>query len=116
MPRAKRVPIVGVSHDPPAISVEDRYDQLITLAVNLAEERLRDKSASNQLISEIIRYGSTKEKLQREKLEREAEMLRVKAEVLESARRTEELYANAIRAMGIYDGSISEDEEDEYAI
>lgn len=114
MPRARKVSTMGVSHEPPAISVDDRYDQLIELAVGLAEERLRDKSASNQLIAEIIRYGSTKEKLQREKLAREAEVLRVKAEALESARRTEELYADAIRAIGIYDGSAAEEEYYDY--
>lgn len=114
MPRARKVSTIGVSREPPAISVDDRYDQLVSLAVDLAEERLRDKSASNQLIAEIIRYGSVKEKLQREKLSREAEVLRVKAEALESARRTEELYENAIRAIGIYDGSASEDDDYDY--
>jgi len=89
---------------PPAITAEDRLDQLTALAFDLAEERLRDGSASNQLIAEIMRYGTTAARLQEEKLRRENEMLRAKSDALQSQKRTEELYLKAIEAMKIYSG------------
>ena len=75
MPRVKSTANSVGRREPPALTVEGRFDQLVSLAVDLAEERLLDKSASNQLIAEIIRYGSQKEKLTREKIQRETEML-----------------------------------------
>ena len=113
MARAKSVNESVAGREPRALSVEDRFDQLVALAADLAEERLRDKTASNQLISEIIRYGSTKEKLQREKLQRETEMLKAKAEALKSERSYTELVERAMRAMAEYSGKDIEEYEDE---
>lgn len=116
MVRARKATNTAVIYDPPAMNVEDRYDQLIAQALDLAEERIRDKSASNQLIAEIMRYGTTKERLQKEKLRRENEVLRVKAEAMEAQKQSGEMYEEAIRAMKSYTGySDSDDEEfDEY--
>lgn len=94
---------------PPADSPEARENQLIAAAVNLAEKQLLDGTASPSVITHYLRLGSGKEKLEREKLERENELLRAKAEAYESSRRTEELYANAIEAMRSYSGSSEED-------
>lgn len=115
--RAVKTPKAVAGREPPALNVEDRFDQLVSLAVDLAEERLRDKSASNQLISEIIRYGSTKERLMKEKIQRETEMLRAKAEALHAQKSSMELYERAIEAMKEYAGYQSEsvygDEDDD---
>ena len=92
------------SPEPPAISIQDREDQLIALAVDLAEQRLRDGTASNQLIAEIMKLGTTKERLQKEKLQRENEMLRAKTEAIEAQKKTDEIYAKALNAMRSYAG------------
>lgn len=97
----------------PALDPELRENQLIAQAVNLAEEKLRDGTASNQLIIHYLKLGSTKERLEKEKLEKENELLRAKTEALESAKRSEELYAEAIKAITRYSGHYNEDEEDE---
>ena len=94
----------AVNNDPPALTVQDREDQLIALAVDLAEQRLRDGTASNQLIAEIMKLGTTKERLQKEKLQRENEMLRVKAEAIEAQKHTDEIYKKALDAMRSYAG------------
>lgn len=112
MPRIKRVPPTEIEHVSPAMSVEDRYDQLINLAVSLAEERLRDKSASNQLVAEIIRYGSIKERLQREKLEKETAVLNAKVGLFESTARTQDAVEAAMKALKHYRGEDSEEEEE----
>lgn len=99
--------------EPPAITMEDREDQLIALAVDLAEQRLRDGTASNQLIAEIMRLGTTKERLQKEKLQRENEMLKAKTEAIEAQKHTDEIYIKALNAMRSYAGVDIYDEDDE---
>lgn len=88
----------------PAESPEARENELIAAAVNLAEKQLLEGTASPSVITHFLRLASGREQLEREKLERENEVLRAKAEALESNRRTEELYAEAIEAMRRYSG------------
>lgn len=95
----------------PAMTPEDREDQLIALATDLAEQKLRDGTASNQLINYWLMRGSTKERLEKEKLEKENELLRAKTEMIQSQQRIEELYTEAIKAMGRYSGDRGKDEE-----
>ena len=112
MPKIKPVETPTESREPPSLTVEGRFDQLVNLAVDLAEERLRDKSASNQLISEIIRYGSQKEKLTREKIQMETQMLAAKADALRAQETSAQLLQDAMRAMTEYSPSRDEFEED----
>lgn len=94
----------------PADTPEARENQLISAAVNLAEKQLLEGTASPSVITHYLRLASVRERLEREKLERENEVLRAKAEALESNKRTEELYDQAIAAMRSYSGLV--DEED----
>lgn len=111
MARAKSELASAVRRDAPALSIDDRFDQLVSMAADLAEERLRDKSASNQLIAELIRYGSVKEKLQREKTLKEIDMLKAKAEALAAQKSSIELYERAMKAFAEYSGHSSGEEE-----
>lgn len=97
----------------PAMTPEDQEDQLISLAVDLAIKRLKEGTASNQLVSELIKLGTTKERLAKEKLQRENEMLRAKTEALEAARNNGEKYAAALKAFQSYSG-FSEVDDDEF--
>jgi len=103
---------------PPAMTLEGRDDQLAALAYNLAEERLRDGTASNTLIEKVMQNGSRKYRLELEKLQRENELLVAKVKAIESAAKIEELYSEAIKAMRLYSGEIddesSEDNQDIY--
>lgn len=96
----------------PALTPEARENQLISLAVDVAEEQLRNRTASSQVITHYLKLGSTKERLEREKLERENELLRAKAEAMQSAQRVEELYTNALNAMRNYSGNGRNEDED----
>lgn len=96
----------------PATSLESKENQMILLAMDLAEKQLAEGTASSQVITHYLKLGTTRERLEKEKLERENELLRAKTENLESAKRVEELYANAIDAMKIYKGSESDEYED----
>ena len=96
----------------PADTPEARENQMIALATNLAEKQLIEGTASSQVITHFLKLGSTKEQLELEKLKRENRLLEAKSEALESAARVEELYAEAIKAFGIYHGDIPPDDED----
>lgn len=97
----------------PALTPEARENQLISLAVDLAEKQLIEGTASAQVITHYLKLGSTRERLEKEKLAKENELLQAKREALESAKRVEELYANALEAMRNYSGSVRpSDEED----
>lgn len=93
----------------PALTVEARENQLISLAVDLAEQQLRDGTASSQVITHYLKLGSTKERLEKERLIQENELLKAKTENLKTAKHVEELYAEAINAMRRYSGSTTDD-------
>lgn len=95
----------------PALTPEARENQMVSLAVDLAEQQLRDGTASSQVITHYLKLGSTKERLEKEKLERENELLRAKTESLQSMKHIEELYTNALNAMRNYSGSVDDGEE-----
>lgn len=114
MPRRKKSQSdgAGIPRVRPASTPEARENQLIAAAYNLAAEQIYDKTASSQVITHFLKLGSTKERLEKEKLKSENELLKAKVEALESAKRTEEIYEAALKAMRSYNGS--EDDEDEY--
>ena len=84
---------------------------MIALAVDLAEKQLREGTASSQVITHFLKLGTQKEKLEREKLQLEKDLLVAKTEALQSQKHVEELYAEAIKSMRIYAGGISDDED-----
>lgn len=91
----------------PALNPETREGQLISLAVDLAEQQLRDGTASSQVITHYLKLGSTKERLEKEKLIEENKLLRAKTEAIESSKDMKKLYEEAIEAMRRYGGHAS---------
>ncbi|GHU53532.1 hypothetical protein AGMMS49975_11830 [Clostridia bacterium] len=95
----------------PALSMETREQQLISLAVDLAEKQLLDGTASAQVISHYLKMGSTKERIEKDILEKQKELITAKTQALQSARNVEELYANAINAIRNYSGQGGSDND-----
>lgn len=93
----------------PASSPEEREQQVISLAYDLAEKQIREGTASSQVITHFLKRGSIQSELELEKLKKENALLEAKTNALESAQRSEELFAEAIKAMKKYRGS-NEDE------
>lgn len=93
----------------PALSPEAEESQMISLAIDLAKKQLIEGTASSQVIAHFLKLGSTRDRLEREKLEKENELLRAKTEALQSAQRVEELYTNALNAMRRYSGEEESD-------
>lgn len=88
----------------PALSPEAEENQMISLAVDLAKQQLQDGTASSQLITEFVKRGSTKARIEQEILEKQKELIEAKTQSLQSAQRIEELYENALDAMRNYSG------------
>ena len=97
----------------PATTPEQRENQLIALAADLAERQMRDGTASSQIITHYLKLGSTREELEKERLRVDNELARAKIEQMASATRMEELYGEAIAAMRGYAG-MSSDPEPEF--
>ena len=84
---------------PPAKTPEARENQLVNLAVDLAERQLSDGSASSQVITHYLKLGSTKERIEKEILQEQKTLLIAKTDAMRSAKKVEELYQNALDAM-----------------
>lgn len=95
----------------PALTPEAREKQLVSYATDLAEKQLIEGTASSQVITHYLKIGSMREKLERERLEEENKLLRAKTEALQSQKRVEELYVNALNAMRLYSGQGEPDED-----
>lgn len=94
----------------PAISPEARENQLISLAVDLAEQQLLDGTASAQVVTHYLKLGSTKERIEKEILISQKGLLDAKTEAMQSSKNVEKLYAEALSAMRHYTGNGDEDD------
>lgn len=88
----------------PALTEEARENQMIALAIDLAEQQLRDGTASSQVITHYLKLGSSKERIERDILEQEKELITAKTEAIKAAKRVDEIYEKAINAMKKYSG------------
>lgn len=96
-------------HRAPAPTPEGRENQLISDAVSLAERQIREGTASAQVITHFLRLGTTRERLEQEKLRRQNILLESQAEAIASGKRVEEMYAEALNAMRVYSGQDVQD-------
>lgn len=95
---------------PPATTPEARENQMINLAVDEAEKQIRAGTASSQVLTHYLKLGTTRERLEQQRLMREVDLLAKKADSMESAKRVEELYDKAIQSMRRYAGDAPEGE------
>lgn len=93
----------------PAKTPEERENQMISLAVDLAEQQLIDGTASSQIITHYLKLGSSTEKLEQELKKEKKELIAAKAEAMQTAKHIEELYTDALKAMRSYSGQSDED-------
>ena len=95
----------------PALTPEAREGQLISLAVDLVEKRLREGTASSQETTHFLKLATTKARIEKEILEKQKELIVAKTETLQSQKRSEEMFAEAIKAFKNYSGQEEDDEE-----
>lgn len=100
----------------PALTPEARENQLISLAIDLVEQRLLDGTASSQETTHFLKLASRKAKLEAERFELENELIKAKTQNLRDQADMKTLYADAIAAMRRYSGhggDVDDDEEDD---
>lgn len=92
----------------PSATPEAEEAKMISSAIRLAAKQLEDGTASSQVITHYLKLASKKERMELEILEEQKKLLKAKTEVMESQKRTEELYAEALKAMRVYTGKDDE--------
>lgn len=98
----------------PALTPEARENQMISLAMDLVEKRLREGTASSAETTHFLKLATVKSELEKSKLEEENKLLRAKTDALKAAKDNAELYKQAIHAMREYSGL--DNEEDDYDV
>ena len=96
----------------PAETPENRENQLVSLETDLDEKQIISGQASSQVITHYLQLGSTREKLEQQRLAKENELLQAKVDQMSSAKRIEELYETALNAMRAYGGHDILDEDE----
>lgn len=96
-----------------ALTPEAREQQMIKLAVDLAEQQLLNGTASSQVITHFLKLGSSKERLEQQIMQEQKKLIESKTEALQAQKRSEQLFTEAIEAMKKYSGLKSEEVEDE---
>lgn len=109
---ARAVKPSGTPRTRSPLTPEARENQMISLAMDLAEQQLRDGTASSQLITEFVKRGSTKARIEKELLEKQRDLAAAKAEAINEQRRLEEFLPKVMKAMGRYRGDDEEEEDD----
>ena len=97
----------------PALTPEARENQMIALAMDLVERRLIEGTASSQETTHFLKLATSKSELERERAMLENELIKAKTQQIRSQENIEKLYADAIKAMSLYNGQGSSYEEDD---
>jgi hypothetical protein len=98
----------------PALTPEAKENQMVSLAMDLVEQRLRDGTASSQETTHFLKLASSKARLENERLQEENKLLRAKTKAIENAESNAHAYEQVIRALREYNGKGEDDEYDEY--
>ena len=95
-----------------ASTPDGRENQLVKLAVDLAETQLRAGTASAQVQMHYLKAGSSREYLEKQRIAMDVELMKAKQEQIAAMARIEELYSDAIGAMRAYQGTEVVEQED----
>jgi hypothetical protein len=85
---------------------------MISLAEKLAEEQMRNGTASAQVITHYLKLGSTREQLEQQRIAGEVKLQEAKIQAMASSERLEAMYEKAILALRGYQGLPEEEVED----
>lgn len=97
----------------PALTPENREQQMINLAMDLVQQRMLDGTASSQETTHFLKLGSSKARLETKLLEAQAELATAKSENIKYAQRKDEEFAAAIKAMMKYQGKSDPDDDED---
>lgn len=95
-------------------SPEARENRLISMAMDLAEERMRNGTATAQEVTHFLKLGSVKSRVEIEKLELEKKLVEAKTENIKAQKEMTAMFSNAVAAMKKYTGNMDDEEEEDY--
>ena len=104
---------IGDKEYPPAMTQDAREKQLICMAYDLAEIRMRNGTASSQEVVHFLRMGSQRDKLEKEIMGEQKKLVTAKAGAYESARNLETMISDAMEMFKVYNGKGEENEDSE---
>lgn len=81
-------------------------NRMINLTMNAVEQRIANGTASAAEYVHFLKLGSSRERLEQEDKRRDIQLKSAKTEALESAKRIEALYSDAVNAMRRYSGQV----------
>ena len=110
MPRRRGVSSDDLPPVRPLMSVQAREEQIAGYALDCAERQIREGTASPSVLVHFLRATSTKEALERQLLEQQNEMLKMKTEVMQAQVSIQGKYDEALEAFRGYSG-VSEQPE-----
>ena len=113
MPKKKAVQPSSPQKRRAALTPEQREQQLVGLAMDVAEEQLRNGTASAQVITHFLKLGTTRAELETEKLRKENNLMEAKANSIVSAESQAKLYENALKAFTVYSGTLHREDADD---
>lgn len=112
-----RVRVANTSNAPkkgrPAITPEARENQMIALAMDLVEQRLRDGTASSQETTHFLKLATNESRLKIKQMEEQNKLISAKTESIHAEKERENLFKEAIAAMKRYSGHGGEPDEPE---
>lgn len=97
-----------------AMSPEEQENMCIGLAYEVAEQRLRDGTATAAEVVHFLKMGSMRERYERELMESKKALEAAKTEAYASSKTSEELLREAMQAFSVYSGKDSGDDYNEY--
>lgn len=98
----------------PAMDPDTRENEMINLASNLAEQQLRDGTASSQVITHYLKLGTAKARLEKTLLQEQINLAKAKTKSYQTAEQTETTIREAVEAMKRYKGASEEEFDDSY--
>ena len=94
-------------------SEEAREKQLISLAMDQAEEQLRNHTAPAPVVVHFLKLGTMLAQVEYEKLVNENELIKAKTEGQKAITKNDDLAAKALEAFRTYRSSIRTEADDE---
>lgn len=101
----------------PALTPAAREEQMIAMAYDTAERQLREGTASSQVITHFLKLASSRERIEKEILEKQKDLIEAKTKAYQANELAEKRFEEAMRAFSRYQGNFSgsevvEDEDD----
>jgi len=100
----------------PATTPDGREKQIIADAMDLAQQQILEGTASAQVVTHFLKLGSSRERLEQTRIQKDIELIKAKQDDMVSRTRSEELMVQAIEAFRSYSGNepvmISDDLDD----